>query len=73
MRNGVSAQLLTVKELAKILKMSERTIWRRLSTGKLPREIRSGKLVRWNEAEIVRWIDAGCPNRLTWESKGGQR
>jgi predicted DNA-binding transcriptional regulator AlpA len=65
-RNGL---LLDAQELAEELRLSLRHVRRLDDTGKLPRPIRLGKSVRWARAEIVRWIEAGCPDRATWEEE----
>jgi predicted DNA-binding transcriptional regulator AlpA len=44
------------------------TWWRLHAAGKTPAAIKIGRAVRWNRAEIVAWIEAGCPDRLTWEA-----
>jgi excisionase family DNA binding protein len=53
-------RLLTIKELSKLLSISTRSILRRVAEGTLPRPIRIGASVRWNHAEISRWINGGC-------------
>jgi excisionase family DNA binding protein len=53
--------LASAEELATILKVSERTVWRLLSAGKLPRPIRFGGNVRWRMDDVQRWIANGCP------------
>jgi predicted DNA-binding transcriptional regulator AlpA len=41
--------------------ISERTLWRLLSAGKVPPPVRIGRSTRWRLAEIRSWIDRGCP------------
>ncbi|MBX3412419.1 MAG: helix-turn-helix domain-containing protein [Pirellulales bacterium] len=53
--------MITVDELATILGLSKRTIWRLLSAGEIPKPIRLGGSTRWVLAEIEAWIAAGCP------------
>jgi len=55
--------LINAKELAGILGVSQRTIWRLISTGKLIQPIRIGSNVRWRLGEITQWIDEGCPTK----------
>jgi len=44
-----------------------RASWQRLrAAGKLPPCVRLGRKVLWRRAEIVAWIDAGCPDARTW-------
>lgn len=61
-------QLITIKKLAAILDIGERTAWRYLSAGKLPKPIRLGRLVRWDKAVIHSWVDAGTPDQKIWEA-----
>ena len=60
-------RLLTAKQLATVLAISIRTVWRLDAAGRLPRPIRLGGSVRWRGSEIDRWLRAGCPDRATWE------
>jgi excisionase family DNA binding protein len=53
--------LISVQDLATILKISTRSVWRLLSAGKLPSPVRIGGAVRWRYDEVKHWIDAGCP------------
>jgi excisionase family DNA binding protein len=53
--------LATAQEVAKLLKVSMRTLWRLRSAGKLPSPVRIGATVRWRLDDIKTWIAAGCP------------
>ena len=53
--------LLNVEDLSSLLGISVRTIWRRESTGDVPKPVRIGGLVRWRRSDIDAWIEAGCP------------
>jgi excisionase family DNA binding protein len=59
----------SARELAEMLDVSLRQIWRLNSAGKLPKPIRLGGSVRWNRQEIMGWFEAGCPNRQAWEAR----
>jgi predicted DNA-binding transcriptional regulator AlpA len=64
----------SAKDLAKMLAVSIRQVWRLNSAGKLPRPVRLGGSVRWRRDEIVAFVAAGCPDRKVWEavnSRGG--
>jgi prophage regulatory protein len=63
------ALAISAKELAELLNVSLRQIWRLNSAGKLPKAIRLGGSVRWNRAEIQQWFEAGCPDRAAWEAE----
>jgi len=53
-------QLLNARQVAKILAVSTRTLWRLKSSGKLPEAVRVGGSVRWRSDELQQWIDASC-------------
>ena len=54
-------ELITANQFAKLLSISERTLYRLKSTGQLPAPIVLGGSVRWRLKEIWKWIDEGCP------------
>jgi excisionase family DNA binding protein len=60
--------MVTAEELAGELQISERTLWRLLSSGQLIEPIRIGRSVRWRREEVERWIANSCPPRDKWES-----
>jgi predicted DNA-binding transcriptional regulator AlpA len=51
----------TATELAHLMRISTRTLWRLLSAHKIPEPIRLGGAVRWRIDVIQDWIDQGCP------------
>ncbi len=59
----------SARELANMLGISLRQIWRLNSAGKLPKPIRIGGSVRWNRLEVMDWFRAGCPDRRVWEAR----
>lgn len=61
METVTTPQLITAEELAKLMQVSERTLWRLLSGGKLPKPVRIGRSTRWRLAEVNDWIERGCP------------
>lgn len=54
-------RLIAADELAAMLDVSTRTVWRLLSTGRLVQPIRIGGSVRWRLDEVRDWITKGCP------------
>lgn len=52
--------LIGVEELARMIGVSERTLWRLVSSGRVPAPVRIGRSTRWRLAEIREWIDRGC-------------
>jgi excisionase family DNA binding protein len=59
--SNVAPHLLTALQVATMLGVSKRQVWRLASAGILPGRIKIGKLVRWRRDEIERWIVKGCP------------
>ena len=55
--------LVTANEIAEMVGVSSRTIWRWDSSGKVPKPIRIGKAVRWRRQDIDEWVKDGCPPR----------
>ncbi|MHB1038416.1 MAG: helix-turn-helix transcriptional regulator [Pirellulales bacterium] len=64
-------QLLDVLAVKEKLRCSERTVYRLADAGRMPRPVKLGTLVRWNQAEIDQWIADGCPSCRT--GKGAAR
>ena len=54
-------ELITAIQFAKLLSISERTLYRLKSTGQLPVPIVLGGSVRWRLTEVRDWIANGCP------------
>lgn len=55
-------ELLTKKQLAERLKLSCRSIDRKISLGEFPRGFKIGALVRWRRAVVEDWIMSNCPS-----------
>ena len=68
------SDLLTVKDLSQTLRISARQCWKLLSAGRLPAPVRLARSVRWRAADIVRFVELGCPSRDVFEaSKSGEK
>ncbi len=65
------ATLLDVSQVATILSVSERTIYRMADSGAMPRPRHLNSLVRWSRQEVEAWVKAGCPSCR--HGKGGVR
>jgi predicted DNA-binding transcriptional regulator AlpA len=52
---------LSMSELSALLGVSNRTLTRMLSDGKLPKPTKSASLNRWPSGLIERWLAAGSP------------
>ncbi len=61
MSTDTTPMLLNAEELARLMQISERTLWRLLSAGKVPQPVRIGRNTRWRAAEVREWIERGCP------------
>lgn len=57
-------RLIAADQLAAMLDVSTRTVWRLLSTGRIVQPIRIGGSVRWRLDEVRDWIAKGCPEAI---------
>ena len=48
-------------EVARMLDVSKRTVWRMVSAGQIPLPVRLGGNTRWRLLDIQNWIERGCP------------
>ena len=60
--------LITAEELAGLLNLSKRTLWRMRSAGSMPQPVKLGNSVRWVRVEILNWLKAGCPKSKAREN-----
>jgi excisionase family DNA binding protein len=58
-RFGLPA-LLTVEDLAKLLRVSVRTVWRLRRNACLPHPVKIGGGVRWRISDVKAWIEQDC-------------
>ena len=56
------AGMLNVGDVAKLLRCSTRTVYRLADSGRMPRPIKLGALVRWPREQVQGWIAEGCPS-----------
>ena len=67
-------KLVGADELARMLSVSSRHIWRLRAACKIPRPVSIGSCVRWIEDDIKTWIRWGCPSHKQFEArKAAQR
>ena len=57
---NIKSQLLTAKELAELLGLSARTVFRLRSSRKLPTPVRIGGSIRWKLPDIQMFLDCDC-------------
>jgi prophage regulatory protein len=51
--------LLSVKDVAELLSISRRSVWRYVKRGKLPRPLYlSRRLLRWRASDVQRYLDS---------------
>jgi predicted DNA-binding transcriptional regulator AlpA len=55
------ALMLTIHDVAKLMKCSGRHITNLRRKGEIPQPVKLGASVRWPRMVIKEWIDAGCP------------
>jgi len=54
------AALINASQFAKLLSISERTLYRLKSSKQLPASINLGGSVRWRRTDVDHWIASGC-------------
>ena len=58
---GKAPAMLTVHDVARMLNCSVRTVYRLCDSGRMPRPVKLGALVRWPREQVEAWIADGCP------------
>jgi predicted DNA-binding transcriptional regulator AlpA len=53
--------LISADDLAALMQISTRTLWRLLSAKQVPKPIRLGGSTRWRLDQVRKWIEQGCP------------
>ncbi|MFN7878277.1 MAG: helix-turn-helix transcriptional regulator [Pirellula sp.] len=54
--------MLKVDDVATLLAISTRQVFRLSDSGKMPRPLKLGGAVRWRRGDVEAWIAKGCPN-----------
>ena len=69
----ITPELLTTAEAARLANVGERTWWRWSRSGIAPPPLKIGRgkqgAVRFRRADIMAWIDGGCPR---CDGRGGR-
>lgn len=65
-------ELINIDVLAKRLDCSSRHVRRLVDSGRIPRPIKLGALLRWIRADIDQWIASGCPSCRKGGDRNGQ-
>jgi predicted DNA-binding transcriptional regulator AlpA len=63
-----AALLLRACTAAAACSVSVTTWWRWHAAARCPAPVRVGASVRWRADELRSWIEAGCPDRQTWQA-----
>ncbi len=58
---GEMPALLNVQNVARMLDCSARTVYRLTDSGRMPRPVKLGAMVRWPREVVEAWIGEGCP------------
>jgi excisionase family DNA binding protein len=53
--------LMTIHEVADLLRCSTRTVHRLIDRGEVPTPLKLGTLLRWPQTQIESWLAEGCP------------
>ncbi len=61
-RPDFPVELLSLKDMARMLCCSERHITRLRYSHRMPAPVKIGALVRWRRAKVLAWVEAGCPD-----------
>lgn len=59
--------LITARELADMMHISLRTLWRLRSARQIIQPLKIGRATRWRLDEVTNWISQGCPPPLNNE------
>jgi len=55
--------LLTVPQVARLIGLAPRTLWRMIPEGRTPETVRVGRHVLFKALEVTQWVEAGCHGR----------
>jgi excisionase family DNA binding protein len=58
--SSATTLLLTVTEVARLLGISTRSVWRLARAGRCPEPVRLGRATRWRRREVEAWVSEGC-------------
>ena len=66
---GLEPEQVGAAVAAHLAGISEATWWRHHADGKIPRPNKLGGRTLWRVTELREWIAAGCPDRVSWETR----
>lgn len=56
-------EMMTASDVASVMRVSVRTVWRMRAKGSLPRPRRIGRCTRWNSRDIANYLRTGHVKR----------
>jgi len=63
------ALLIGTRGVARMLNVSQRHVERLDASHLIPKPVWIGRAKRWRLGDIRHWLNAGCPDRATWETR----
>jgi predicted DNA-binding transcriptional regulator AlpA len=70
-RDDHQRAMMSVDDVAMEIGCCSRSVRRWADSGRMPKPVKLGSLIRWPRAVIEQWIAEGCPN-VRNTSKGGR-
>jgi excisionase family DNA binding protein len=67
------SRLLDAGDVARLLRVSVRHVYRLADAGRMPQAVKLGASRRWDRAALDDWIAAGCPATPTTRRGGPKR
>jgi excisionase family DNA binding protein len=64
-------RMIGVKQLAELLGVSGRQVYRMVADGLMPPPVRLGGCLRWDLVAIEQWIECGCPKASNPQASQG--
>jgi len=64
--------MLTIDGVAAMLACSPRTVRRLVDSGRIPRPVRLGGMIRWPRQPFELWVRQGCPSPAKAKRRPGQ-
>jgi predicted DNA-binding transcriptional regulator AlpA len=61
-RDGNQRAMMSVDDVAMEIGCCSRSVRRWADSGRMPKQVKLGSLIRWPRAVIEKWIADGCPN-----------
>lgn len=59
---GTARRLGDARQVAALLNISPRHVYRLADAGLMPRPLKLGSCIRWDLDRLAEWVDAGCPS-----------